>query len=277
MGLRINTNVQSLRAQNSLAKVEENKSNTLAKLSSGSRINKAGDDAAGLAISEKLKANIRGTQQASRNAGDGISMIQTAEGGLNESSNILIRLRELSVQSASDTIGDQERKFSNLEFQQLTNEMERIATSTQFNGKNLLNGEGDKLDFQIGIMNDEKNDRLSYTPQDTSARTKDLGVEGLGVLTKGDAQNNLEKIDNAINGVNANRASLGALQNRLQSTISNLDVRTENLSAANSRIRDTDIALESAEMTKGNILSAAATSVLAQANNAGSSALKLIG
>jgi flagellin len=277
MGLRINTNVQSLRAQNSLSRVEENKSNTLAKLSSGSRINKAGDDAAGLAISEKLKANIRGTQQASRNAGDGISMIQTAEGGLNESSNILIRLRELSVQSASDTIGDQERKFSNLEFQQLKNEMERIATSTQFNGKNLLSGEGEKLDFQIGIMNDEKNDRLSYMPQESSARVKDLGVADLGVLTKGDAQSNLEVIDSAINGVNANRASLGALQNRLQSTISNLDVRTENLSAANSRIRDTDIALESAEMTKSNILSAAATSVLAQANNAGSSALKLIG
>lgn len=277
MGLRINTNVQSLRAQNSLSKVEANKSSTLEKLSSGSRINKAGDDAAGLAISEKLKANIRGTQQASRNAGDGISMIQTAEGGLNESSNILIRLRELSVQSASDTIGNEERKFSNLEFQQLKSEMERIATSTQFNGKNLLSGEGDKLDFQIGIMNDEKNDRLSYKPQESSARVKDLGVEDLGVLTKGDAQANLEKLDSAINGVNANRASLGALQNRLQSTISNLDVRTENLSAANSRIRDTDIALESAEMTKSNILSAAATSVLAQANNAGSSALKLIG
>jgi flagellin len=277
MGLRINTNVQSLRAQNSLSKVEENKSNTLAKLSSGSRINKAGDDAAGLAISEKLKANIRGTQQASRNAGDGISMIQTAEGGLNESSNILIRLRELSVQAASDTIGDEERKFSNLEFQQLAREMERIATSTQFNGKNLLSGEGEPIDFQIGIMNDEKNDRLSYKPQESSAKIKDLGVEGLGVLTKADAQNNLEKIDSAINGVNANRASLGALQNRLQSTISNLETKSENLSAANSRIRDTDIALESAELTKGNILSAAATSVLAQANNAGSSALKLIG
>ncbi len=277
MGLRISTNVQSLKAQNSLSKVEENKSNTLAKLSSGSRINKAGDDAAGLAISEKLKANIRGTQQASRNAGDGISMIQTAEGGLNESSNILIRLRELSVQSASDTIGDQERKFSDLEFQQLKNEMERIATSTQFNGKNLLSGEGDSMDFQIGIMNDAKNDRLSYKPAETSARVSDLGVDGLSVLTKESAQGNLEAIDKAINGVNANRASLGALQNRLQSTISNLEVRTENLSAANSRIRDTDIALESAEMTKGNILSAAATSVLAQANNAGSAALKLIG
>jgi flagellin len=277
MGLRISTNVQSLRAQNALSKVEASKSSTMEKLASGSRINKAGDDAAGLAISEKLKANIRGTMQASRNAGDGISMIQTAEGGLNEVSNILVRLRELSVQSASDTIGNEERKFSDLEFKQLTNEVERIATSTQFNGKSLLSGEGEKLDFQIGIMNDAKNDRLSYMPQDTSARTKDLGIEGLSVGTKGDSQENLEKIDTAINGVNANRASLGALQNRLQSTISNLEVRTENLSAANSRIRDADVASESADMAKGNILSAASTAVLAQANQSGSSALKLIG
>ncbi|MGZ3787447.1 MAG: flagellin N-terminal helical domain-containing protein [Bacteriovorax sp.] len=277
MGLRINTNVQSLKAQSSLARVEENKSNTLAKLSSGSRINKAGDDAAGLAISEKLKAEIRGSQQANRNAGDGISMIQTAEGGLSETSNILIRLRELSVQAASDTIGEQERKFSDLEFQNLTQEVGRISASTQFNGKKLLNGEGDSLDFQIGIMNDEKNDRLSYRPQDSSARPADLGIEGLSVLSKSDAQGNLEKIDSAINNVNGNRASLGALQNRLQSTISNLETKTENLSAANSRIRDTDIALESAEMTKSNILSAASTSVLAQANNSGSAALKLIG
>lgn len=277
MGLRINTNVQSLKAQSALSRVEEGKSNTLAKLASGSRINKAGDDAAGLAISEKLKAEIRGSQQANRNAGDGISMIQTAEGGLNETSNILIRLRELSVQAASDTIGEQERKFSDLEFQNLTQEIGRISASTQFNGKKLLSGEGDTLDFQIGIMNDQKNDRLSYRPQDSSARPSDLGVEGLNVLTKGDAQSNLEKIDSAINNVNGNRASLGALQNRLQSTIANLETKTENLSAANSRIRDTDIALESAEMTKANILSAASTSVLAQANNAGSAALKLIG
>jgi flagellin len=277
MGLRIGTNVQSMRAQNSLSKVENAKSENLAKLSSGTRINKAGDDAAGLAISEKLKANIRGTQQATRNAGDGISLIQTAEGGLNEVSNILVRLRELSVQSASDTIGDQERKFSDLEFKQLTSEVERIATSTQFNGKNLLSGEGEQMDFQIGIMNDAKNDRLSYRPQDSSARSADLGIAELGVSTKEDAQNNLEKIDTAINNVNGNRATLGALQNRLQSTISNLEVRTENLAAANSRIRDTDIASESAEMMKNQILSQSSISVLAQANQSGSAALKLIG
>ena len=277
MGLRISTNTQSLRAQNAMSKVETQKSESLAKLSSGSRINKAGDDAAGLAISEKLKANIRGSMQATRNAGDGISMIQTAEGGLNEVSNVLIRLRELSVQAASDTIGDQERSFADLEFQNLTQEVERIATSTQFNGKDLLSGQGDSMDFQIGIMNDPKNDRLSYKPQDSSARIADLGIDGLGVTTKVNAQENLEKIDIAINGINGNRASLGALQNRLQSTISNLEVRTENLAAANSRIRDTDVAAESAELAKANILSAASTSVLAQANNSGSGALKLIG
>ena len=277
MGLRINTNVQSLRAQTAMSKVEAQKSDSLAKLSSGTRINKAGDDAAGLAISEKLKANIRGTQQATRNAGDGISMIQTAEGGLNETSNILIRLRELSVQAASDTIGDTERKFADLEFQQLTQEVDRIATSTQFNGRSLLTGEGDTMEFQIGIMNDPKNDRLSYRPQDSSGTVSDLGISGLGVQSKRSAQENLERIDNAINGVNGNRANLGALQNRLQSTISNLETRTENLSSANSRIRDTDVAAESAELARANILSAASTSVLAQANQSGASALKLIG
>jgi flagellin len=277
MGLRIGTNIQSMRAQNSLSKVENAKAEDMAKLSSGSRINKAGDDAAGLAISEKLKANIRGTQQATRNAGDGISLIQTAEGGLNEVSNILIRLRELSVQSASDTIGDQERKFSDLEFKQLTSEVERIATSTQFNGKNLLSGEGESMDFQIGIMNDAKNDRLMYKPQESSVRAADLGIDSLGVANKTDAQENLEKIDMALNNVNGNRASLGALQNRLQSTISNLETRTENLSAANSRIRDTDIASQSAELAKNQILSNSSVSVLAQANQSGAAALKLIG
>ncbi|MBY0412658.1 MAG: flagellin FliC [Bdellovibrionales bacterium] len=277
MGLRINTNTQSLRAQSAMSKVEMQKSESMAKLSTGTRINKAGDDAAGLAISEKLKANIRGSQQATRNAGDGISLIQTAEGGLNETSNILIRLRELSVQAASDTVGDTERKFADLEFQHLTQEVDRIAASTQFNGKQLLTGEGEDMEFQIGIMNDAKNDRLTYKPQDTSAKASSLGIDGLGVQSKVSAQENLEKIDSAINNVNGNRASLGALQNRLQSTISNLETRTENLAAANSRIRDTDVASESAELAKANILSAASISVLSQANNSGSSALKLIG
>ncbi len=277
MGLRINTNVQSLSAQRSLGNVKKSQGDNLEKMASGSRINKASDDAAGLAISEKLKANIRGSQQAKRNAGDGISMIQTAEGGLNEVSNILVRLRELSVQAASDTIGDSEREFSDLEFQNLVQEVDRIAGSTEFNGRSLLNGEGDTADFQVGIMNDDFNDRISYRPQDSAATADAIGVGGLSVASKDGAQENLENIDSAINKINGNRANLGALQNRLQSTISNLDVKTENLSAANSRIRDTDVAQTSSELTKANILTSASTSVLAQANSSQNAALKLIG
>lgn len=277
MGIRINTNVQSLAAQRSLGNVKRAQNSSLEKMASGSRINKAGDDAAGLAISEKLKANIRGTQQATRNAGDGISMVQTAEGGLNEVSNILVRLRELSVQSASDTVGEQERKFTDLEFQSLVQEVDRISESTEFNGKSLLNGEGEQLDFQIGINNREGLDRIAFNPQDTNARASEIGLEGLNVTTKSDAQGNLEVIDNAISKISGNRANLGALQNRLQSTISNLEVSSENLSAANSRIRDVDIATESAELAKNNILTNSATSVLAQANQSGQSAMRLIG
>ncbi len=277
MGMRINTNVQSLAAQRSLGTVKRAQNTSLEKLASGNRINKAGDDAAGLAISEKLKANIRGTQQATRNAGDGISMVQTAEGGLNEVSNILVRLRELSVQAASDTVGDTERKFTDLEFQNLSSEVERIAESTKFNGKNLLNGSGDQMDFQIGINNQEGLDRISYNPADTSAKVDDIGLGGLSVASKEGAQGNLDVLDTAIEKISGNRANLGALQNRLQSTISNLEVSTENLSAANSRIRDTDIASESAEMARTNILSNSATAVLAQANQSNQGALRLIG
>ncbi len=277
MGLRINTNTTSLAAQRSLNKSTNSQQSNLEKLSSGSRINKAGDDAAGLAISEKLKANIRSTNQAKRNAGDGISMIQVAEGGMNEVSNILIRLKELSVQAASDTIGESERKFSDLEFQSLVQEVDRIAESTSFNGTNLLNGQGDSLDFQIGTGNQEGQDRIAYNPQDTSVKADAIGVASMSVLTKEDSQNNLEALESSIQGVNANRAVLGALQNRLTSTISNLEVKSENLSAANSRIRDTDVAEVSAKLTRDNILSQAGTSVLSQANASQNGALRLIG
>jgi flagellin len=277
MGLRINTNVQSMMAQRSLSKVGQEQSNVFAQLSSGQRINKAADDAAGLAISEKLKAEVRSSQQAARNAGDGISVIQTAEGGLQEASNILIRLRELSVQSASDTIGDNERKFSDMEYQQLTNELQRVAESTDFNGIKLLSGEGDVMDFQVGSKNNPFQDRISLDLTQTNATAKALEVEGTNVLSKVDAQNNLEKLDGAINKVNSNRANLGALQNRLQSTISNLDVKVENMSAANSRIRDTDVAAASAELARTNIVSQAATSVLAASNTSPAGALRLIG
>jgi flagellin len=277
MGLRINTNIQSIAAQRSLYEVRETQGEALEKLASGQRINRASDDAAGLAISEKLKANIRGTLQAKRNAADGISLIQTAEGGMEEVSNILIRLRELSVQAASDTIGEKERAFADLEFQQLSNEIDRIAGSTVFNGRNLLMGDGDELEFQVGIQNDKFNDRISYDPKSSDSRADTLGIKGMSITQKGQAQDNLGTIDLALDTINANRANLGALQNRLHSTISNLDISAENSSAANSRIRDTDVAEVSAKLASANIMSAANTSVLAQTNSTPASALKLVG
>lgn len=277
MGLRIATNVPSLAAQRSLGVNNVKQESTLAKLSSGTRIVRASDDAAGLAISEKLKAQIRGLTQAERNANDGISMIQTAEGGLNEISNILVRLRELSVQSASDTVGDSERKFTDMEYQNLKQEIERISQVTEFNGKKLLDGSGDKYDFQIGINNNDFQDRISYDAQKTSAGIAALEVDGLTVSEKVTAQDSLAVLDNAIQNISGQRANLGAVQNRLTSTIQNLQIANENLNTANSRIRDTDFAMETANNTKLNILNAAGTSVLAQANTQGQAALKLIG
>ncbi|MFT6068800.1 MAG: flagellin [Bacteriovoracaceae bacterium] len=276
MGLRIRTNVQSLKATNSLEKTKREESKTLQRLSSGSRINSASDDAAGLAISEKLKSQITSTRQAVRNANDGVSMVQTAEGGMNEVSNILIRLRELSVQAASDTVGDSERQFSNLEAQQLMSEVDRIASSTEFNGRKLLSGEGGQADLQVGIHNDESNDRIAYKVEDTNLTLSNLGIDGVSVASKDDARNNLETIDKALMTVNGSRASLGALQNRLQSSVNNLEVQNENLSAANSRIRDADMATESANIAKHRILSEAGTSILSQTNSSMNSALKLI-
>lgn len=277
MGLRINTNVTSLAAQRTLSVNNAAQEKTLGKLSSGTRIVRASDDAAGLAISEKLRAQMRGFKQAERNANDGISLIQTAEGGLGEISNILVRLRELSVQSASDTVGNAERKFTDMEYQNLKQEIERISQVTEFNGKKLLNGAGEKYDFQIGINNNDFQDRISYRANATNSTLKSLGVGELTVNDKLAAQKSLASIDAAIQKISGQRADLGAIQNRLTSTIQNLQGTNENLSAANSRIRDTDYAEETASNTKLNILTNAGTSVLSQANVQGQAALKLIG
>ena len=276
MGLRISTNIQSMNAQRNLAATSEKQAMSLNKMSSGQRITRAADDAAGLAISEKLKGSIRSMQQANRNANDGISLIQTAEGGINEVSNILLRLRELSVQSASDTVGDVERGFSDKEFQNLKSEVDRIAQVTKYNGTNLLNGSGKTLDFQVGIENSPEQDRLQYATMATDVTLGKLGLSQTGVMTKESAQENLAKIDTAIQSVNENRAGLGALQNRLGSTVQNLAISTENLAAANSRIRDTDMASEASELTKQSILSQAGTAVLSQANATSNLALKLL-
>lgn len=276
MGLRINTNVPSLSAQRSLGINTRNLNDNLRKLSSGERITKAGDDAAGLAISENLKAQIRGMRQAKRNAGDAVSLLQTAEGGMNEISNIIIRLRELSVQAASDTVGTTERGFSDIEFQSLKEEIDRISKSTEFNGIKLLDGTGGKLEFQVGTKNDPILDRLQYDGSRADASLKALGLEIDGVATKEGAQNALQKLDDALVHINGTRANFGALQNRLQSTQNNLEISDENLSAANSRIRDVDVASETADMTKNNILLQAGISVLSQANQSPNTALKLL-
>jgi len=276
MGLRINTNVASLNAQRHLRGTRLGLDKSLEKLASGSRINRAGDDAAGLAISENLRAQVRGLVQAQRNAEDGVSLVQIAEGGLNEISNILIRLRELAVQAASDTIGPTERRFLNVEYEQLLQEVDRIASSTEFNGIPLLNGTGAIFDIQIGTRNDPINDRLTFDASSADVNVAALGVNLTSVSDKVSAQNSLSAIDQAIVSVSAIRADFGALQNRLQSTVNNLMISIENLSAANSRIRDTDIAAESSELTKNSILQQAGIAVLAQANNSDSMALQLL-
>jgi flagellin len=277
MGFRIATNVQSLTAQRALSKMSVQEQKTTAQLSSGERITKSSDDSAGLAISEKLKANIRSSAQANRNANDGISMIQVAEGGLNEQANILVRLRELAIQSASDTVGEMERSYTDMEYQQLKNELERISQTTEFNDVSLLNGQGEKLDFQIGANNDDFQDRIVYDTGKINATLDSLGLSDEQVGSKEGAQGSLEKIDAAINTVSGQRAELGSLQNRLLTTSSNLETSIENMSAANSRIRDVDYAAATAKNTQTNIMKQAGISVLSQANQMPQQALRLIG
>lgn len=277
MGLRINTNVGSLIAQRNLGITNKNLNSSMNKLSSGERITRASDDAAGLAISENLKAEIRGLRQAKRNAGDAVSLIQTAEGGLSEISNIVIRLRELAVQAASDTVGDTERGFTDIEFQQLKDEVNRISKGAEFNGVKLLDGTGGILDFQIGTGNNAELDRLRYDSTSNDATLGALGLMAESVASKEGAQGTLTKLDDALVQINGVRAGLGATQNRLQSAINNLGVSDENLSAANSRIRDVDVAAETATLTRNNILMQSGASVLSQANQFPNIALKLLG
>jgi len=276
MGLRINTNTASLNAQRVLGTSKLALDKSMEKLASGYRINRAGDDAAGLAISENLRAQIRGLKQASRNANDGISLVQVAEGSMNEISSILIRLRELGVQSASDTIGPVERQFLNVEYDQLISEIDRISDATEFNGTQLLAGVGSIMDFQVGIRNNPEIDRISFDSSKADANSAALGVNLTSVADKASAQNALSAIDAAIMSVSAMRADFGALQNRLQTTISNIANSVENMSAANSRVRDVDVAEESSEMVRNKILLEAGTSVLAQANQSANVALGLL-
>ena len=276
MGLRIATNTSAINAQRTMMQTRLSLDKSLERLASGSRINHAGDDAAGLAISENLKAQIRGLRQAKRNAQDGVSLIQVSEGGLNEISNMLVRLRELAIQAASDTIGDTERQFTDREFQALKQEIDRIANGTQFNGTPLLNGKAGIFEIQVGTQNNPILDRVVYNGERSDASLDALKLGGESVATKQGAQLSLAVIDDSLIRVNSIRADLGALQNRLQSTINNLLIADENYSAANSRIRDTDFAEEVSELTKNNILMQAGISVLGQANSTNSTAIKLL-
>lgn len=277
MSLRVNTNMASINAMKSLYTNNKALEGAFEKLSSGSRINKSADDAAGLAISENLRAQIRSASQAMRNANDGVSIVQTAEGSLNELSNITVRMRELAIQASSDTVSDTERQFINTEVQQMKQEMNRISESTKWGKMKLLDGSTPTLDFQVGINNDATSDRISFDSSSNMATLDALGLAGVDFSTKEGAQGSLEQLDFAQSDVNRIRSNLGALQNRLVSTISNLGVQHENLSAANSRIRDADIGEASAELARNQILMQANTATLANANQKNGLALKLLG
>jgi flagellin len=275
MGLVINTNIASINAQRNMSRTESELSTSLSRLSSGMRITAAKDDAAGLAISERLKAQIRGLGQDERNAQDGISLVQTAEGALNEVSGALIRMRELAVQAATGTLGSEERGYLNNEFAALMTEIDRIADVTEFNGKYLLNGAASTgIDFQVGLTSGS-NDRITASIQAVNASGMKINDETISTQTG--ARNSLSAIDDAIKSVSGTRGGLGATQNRLSITVNNLATQRENISAANSRIRDVDVATETVNMTRSQILMQAGVAVLAQANQLPQMALSLIG
>lgn len=271
--MRINHNIAALNTYRQLTTNTTNTSKSLEKLSSGYRINKAGDDAAGLAISEKMRGQIRGLDQASRNASDGISLIQTAEGALNETHSILQRMRELAVQASTDTNATDDRIAIKDEITQLKAEIDRISTDTEFNTKKLLNGgfSTTSLVFHIGA-NENQTVELTIGKMDTTSLT----IQSIDLTTQAGAESAITSIDNAIVKVSTTRSALGAMQNRLEHTINNLGTSSENLSAAESRIRDVDMAQEMMEFTKNNILSQASQAMLAQANAQPQSVLQLL-
>ncbi len=277
MALSINTNVASLNAQRNLGVSQGSLAKSMQRLSSGLRINSAKDDAAGLGISDRMTAQIRGLNQAVRNANDGISLAQTAEGALQETTNILQRMRELAVQSSNDTNTATDRSSLQAEFKQLQEEIQRISDTTEFNGKKLLNGSFDGAQFQIGANSGQTiavsvgNMGLGSLAVDSTDVSIGSGATASGIGAV------ITAIDSAIDTVGTERGKLGAVQNRFESTIANLSNISENLSAARSRILDADIAQETSNMTKGNILQQAGVSILAQANQAPQLALSLLG
>ncbi len=276
MGMRITTNIAAINSQRNLVNTQRGLQNSLAQQSSGSRINKAADDAAGLAISETMKAQMRSSIQARRNANDGISLVQTAEGGLNEIGNIVTRLRELGIQASSDTVGDKERGFVNLEVNQLKSEIDRIANTASWNSTKLLDGSSPTFDFQVGLYA-TNNDRISFDASKNVATLDAIGLKDVDFSSKEGAKGALVLLDEAQGNINGMRSNIGALQNRLTSTVDTLAVTEENLAAANSRIRDADVAQVSSELARNSVLQQAGVATLAQANQSTQLALKLLG
>jgi flagellin len=260
-----------------LRKHSEGEEKALKQLSSGKRIEKAADDSAGIAHATKLDSYVRSQKQAQRNANDGISFVQTAEGGLNEISNILVRLRELSVQSASDTVGENERGFADKEYQSLVNEIDRIAESTSFNGTNVINGD-DKgiLNFHVGSFAGEEN-VIEFDTDGNYTNSSTLGISGTGTETKGDALSNLDVLDEAINQISGQRAYLGSIQSRMQYAVNNLETNTINHETTRSKIEDVDVAEASARLATHQILKTGGVKALSQGMNFTKTALKLIG
>ncbi|MFT4513104.1 MAG: flagellin [Planctomycetota bacterium] len=274
MGLRVNTNIASINAQRNTAQVTARLAGNYRRLSTGLRISTAADDAAGLAISERLRSQIRSLSQASRNANDGISLVQVGEGALNEVSNILVRLRELAIQSANGASSSADKDTIAEEFGSLVNEINRIAQSTEFNGIRLLDGSSSSVTFQVGINTTVGIDQLNVSL--TPSLSTSLGLSTIDVGSGGSTSYAISQIDTAIGSVAQLRGRFGSLQNRLQSTIANLGVAAESLSAAESRIRDVDVAYETAQLTRNNILQQASISILSQANQQPQAALQLL-
>jgi flagellin len=274
MAFRVNNGVVSLGAQRNLAISQRNIEHSLSALASGSRIVHAGDDAAGFAIAETLKAQLAGTKQAKMNAEMATSLIQTAEGGLQEQNNILVRMRELGVQSASDTVGDDERKYIDTEFQQLSQEYDRIAKSVRYGNKQLLIGNGTNFEFQVGPYKGAEN-VISFK-LDANTTGSSSGISGLDVSDRDSALDALDSIDEGMKKVASARATFGAAQSRFQHAIDNSAVQAENISVAIGNIEDVDVAEETAKLAQGQIQQQAGTAVMAQANSSASKILRLI-
>jgi len=276
MALTVNTNIPAMSALGHFNRTNNHLEGTFGRISSGLRINKAGDDAAGLAVAENLATEQQSLRQAARNTNDGISVIQTAEGATNEVADILKRMRELAVQSSSDTLANSERAYIQDEYAQLAQEVDRISAVTNFNGVALADGTRSSLDVQVGIFN-TTDDRISITLGDLRATSLGIDTGNIDMATSASAQAALTTLDTAIDSINKIRSDFGAVQNRLESSLNNLDVYTENLAGAESRIRDADFAFETAQMTKYQTMQQAGIAILGQANQLTQGALRLIG